>query len=239
MNGTCSKMLFGGALLCAGLHSAMADAQVSDASFRFIGSVTNQYEYDGYVNGYFVYADTGINESFDVTTGVGGLPFSRQAEGGYSPYAYYAPLYTFASASGDGSLSANGELSFSGSIAVRNGLNFPDDPPNDTPNSAGVTVTFAVDTPSDVSIDVTGFFFDNDFGGTSVSLRDVDNNVVYQYFGFGSTDSFAGMLAPGEYRLLFGASSQGTATVALNVVPSPSTLGVAVMAGLLGVRRRR
>ncbi|MGP1273092.1 MAG: PEP-CTERM sorting domain-containing protein [Phycisphaerales bacterium] len=236
-----ARVLFGGALFCAGQHAPVAGAQVSDASFRFVGNVNNIFEFDGYgPYGYPQYTDTGINESFDVQGGAGVLPFSRRAMGGYAGasgnYAYFPATSVFAS--GDGSLSQTGELSFTGSTDAFAGVSFPS--LGNFSINARVEVEFVVEQPTEFSIEVTSFFFDNDVGSAGISLVDGNNSPIFRYFDtFGFEPTASGTLQPGSYLLSISSASSGIAGARLNVVPAPTTAGLLGIAGLTAARRRR
>ncbi|MEO0630937.1 MAG: hypothetical protein AAFY46_09450, partial [Planctomycetota bacterium] len=109
------------------------------------------------------------------------------------------------------------------------------------PNSAGTTVTFTVDSPSDYVLDVRSLDFSNDFGGAGVSFSDADGTTIFELFNFftGDPTMSEGVLAPGTYTLNYFGSSQGSVSVDLLVVPAPGAVGVLWAAGVLASRRRR
>lgn len=227
-----NAMLFGGALMCAGLHAATAEAQVSGVSFEFFANVSNQFAYDP--DGPYTpsYVDTGINESFSVSGGTEVLPFSRGAIGG-GPSAYGFLNQENVSVSGDGSLSASGAFDFSGSASASGSYLSEFDS-----FGASLSVEFTVDSDSPYELSASGEF-DNDFGFATVTLRASDGTLVYSPgFDLFFNDTVTGTLAPDTYTLFVSGSTFGNASVDFAVVPAPATAGL-FAAGLLASRRRR
>lgn len=215
-------LLFGGALLCAGLQPAMAGAQVSDVGVAFNGSVD--------------FLDFFGDESYAVSGGLELLPFAYTLEASTSGYDYNG---YFVNLTGEASWSVDGQLDAGGSFSSSFGLS--------TSYSTYATVAFAgaeytleVDEPArlDVMIDASEPI-------ENIILVRADGQLIFQGASFVDGDSFSIELPAGTIEVSFGSSSgPGTSRSTLFsgsfvVVPTPATTGLLALAGLTTARRRR
>ncbi|MEL6796810.1 MAG: PEP-CTERM sorting domain-containing protein [Planctomycetota bacterium] len=226
-------MLFGGALMCAGLHAVAAEAQVSDVIISYAADVPNQFAYDP--DGPYTpsYVDTGINESFDVTGGLELLPFDRVAIGG-GPYAYGFLSQDGVGVSGDGSLSPSGAFEFSGRVGAGGSYvtEFSE-------FGGSVSIEFTVDSPSPFELSASGSY-DNDYGSAGFSLRSSDGSLLFSQTTFLDFDDlFSGTLEPDTYTLSFGARRLGGVDLEFSVIPAPTTSALLALGASVVLRRRR
>lgn len=247
------KMLFGGALLCAGLQSGTVDAQVSSVALEFEG-VSN---YDNYVfNATTGEFDLVGNESFMASGGVELLPYASTVRWsvpvGYAPYAY-TPGIGSSSIDATGSF-ADGALSFTAALESRASY-APFTPPLPYGSETGGVVGFTTDGSSPISLSgeynsVSGV----GGGAVSVILREVGSATslfeiddIAPDFNRAEVFDFQGVLPAGDYELVYSAlsstaggdqSDRAKLDFDLVVVPAPSTFGVLALAGLVATRRR-
>lgn len=223
MSQKCAKMLFGGALLCAGLQTTAAAAQVSDVGVAFDGSVQ------------FLDFSSG-NESYAVSGGLELLPFAYTLEASASGYDYNG---YFVNLTGEASWSVDGQLEAGGGFSSSFGLS--------TSYSTYASVAFAsatytleVDTPArlDVLIGASELV-------ENVIIVRADGQVIFDEASFVDGDSLSIDLPVGTIEVSFGSSSgPGTSPStdffgSFAVVPAPATIGLFAAGGVLAVRRRR
>ncbi|MEQ8769085.1 MAG: hypothetical protein RIB60_01095 [Phycisphaerales bacterium] len=235
MRGIWSGMLFGGAIFCAGLGVADARGEVVNDQFRFVGDVSDEYQWDGTYNGYGSpnYVSVG-NNSFDVAGGRGILAFDQSAMGGtaYSfPYAREDVRVTGVGAETAGGLDAR----LSASASIGNAYDFPSGP------SATAEMTFTLTSAMSFELELFSFAYDNATGAGGIVLEEIGGPVIYQSPAlFASPGVVAlGELQAGDYRFVVGLFGNGSGDAELRIFPAPGTAAGLAAFGVLACRRRR
>ncbi|MEL6499289.1 MAG: hypothetical protein AAGJ54_11740 [Planctomycetota bacterium] len=241
------KMLFGGALMCAGLPAV---AQVSGVALEFEGLTPEDNFVFNAATGEF---DSIGNESFSAAGGVELLPYAGRLDWGIPlndpPYSYLQGE-GYAEVSATGSLSG-GELWFSAN--ARTVTEFTSSTPGDAPASTiigSVTFTLGADSPVSLVGEYSGISGVGS-GFVSVVLAAVGSGSPEFEAGGGTgrlteTFEFDAVLPAGEYELVYSSianlSESQIERAALEfdlvVVPAPPAFGMLALGGVVAARRR-